>query len=113
MGGKNKNLKPMWDKLMKQVDVEEPTLLFDQVHFGCTKRECKQAELEDRCKKTVLLESLISAGILHIAWLGDPMQTLSLGPMIWKDCEYERGAELRIGKSENQAVVQSLSTLFG
>ena len=41
------------------------------------------------------------------------MQTLSLGPMIWKDCEYERGAELRIGKSENQAVVQSLSTLFG
>ena len=27
MGGKKNNLKPTCDKLMKQVDVEEPTLL--------------------------------------------------------------------------------------
>ena len=42
---------PMWDKLMKQVDVEEPRLLFDQVHLGCTKSECKQAEHEVRARK--------------------------------------------------------------
>ena len=33
-GGKKNNLKPMSDKLMKQVDLEEPTLLLDQVFLG-------------------------------------------------------------------------------
>ena len=39
--GKKNNLKPLWDKLMKQVDLEEPTPLLDQVYLGCTQRQCK------------------------------------------------------------------------
>ena len=41
MERKKTNLKLMWDNLMKQVDLEEPTPLLDQVFLGCTQRECK------------------------------------------------------------------------
>ena len=30
MRGKKDNLKPMWDKMIKQVDLGEPNSLFDQ-----------------------------------------------------------------------------------
>ena len=33
-----------WDKLIKQVDLEEPTPLLDQVHLACTQRECKPSQ---------------------------------------------------------------------
>ena len=32
------------EKLMKYVDLEEPTSLFDHVHLGRTQRECKANE---------------------------------------------------------------------
>ena len=40
MAGKKQNLAPMWKKLMKDVDIEEPTSFLDQVYLGCTQREC-------------------------------------------------------------------------
>ena len=34
MGWKKNNLKPMWEMLMKQVDLGEPTTLLDQENLG-------------------------------------------------------------------------------
>ena len=41
MAGKNQIFAPMWEKLMKNVDIEEPTSFLDHVYLGCTQRECK------------------------------------------------------------------------
>ena len=35
---------PMWKKLMKLVDLGEPTSFLDHVYLGCTQRECKSNE---------------------------------------------------------------------
>ena len=43
MARKKQNLAPMWKKLMKNVDNQNPIAL-DHVHFGCTQRECKPNE---------------------------------------------------------------------
>ena len=42
--GKKQNLAPVWQKLMKDVDIEEPTSFLDHVYLGCTRRECKTNE---------------------------------------------------------------------
>ena len=39
MSDNSVNLKPMWNKLMSKVDLEEPTPIIDQVYFGHTQRE--------------------------------------------------------------------------
>ena len=44
MAGKKQKLAPMWKKLMKDVDTEEPTSFLDHVYLGCTQRECKPNE---------------------------------------------------------------------
>ena len=44
MAGKKQNLAPMWKKLMKNVDLDEPTSFLDHVYLGCTQRECKVNE---------------------------------------------------------------------
>ena len=41
------NLDPMWKILMKDVDLGEPTSLFDHVHLECTQRECQISK--DNC----------------------------------------------------------------
>ena len=53
-----KNREPMWDKLMKQVDLEEPTLQLDLENLGCTQRECKPTRR--LCKKTKTRSNLWS-----------------------------------------------------
>ena len=44
MAGQNQNLAPTWRKLMKDVDLDEPTSFLDRVFLGCTQRECKSNE---------------------------------------------------------------------
>ena len=44
MAGKKPNLVLMWKKLMKNVDIEEPTSFLDHVYLGCTQRERKPNE---------------------------------------------------------------------
>ena len=61
LAGKKQNLDPMWKKLMKLVDLEEPTSFLDHVHLGCTQRECEWNEsIIDDCRN--MLESRISVG---------------------------------------------------
>ena len=40
MAGKKQNIAAMWKKLMKNVDLDEPTSVLDHVYLGCTEREC-------------------------------------------------------------------------
>ena len=40
MGGKKLNMAPMWKKLMKNVDLDEPTSFLDHAFLGCTQRQC-------------------------------------------------------------------------
>ena len=44
MAGKKQNMAPTWQKLMKNVDIDEPTSFLDHVYLGCTPRECKPNE---------------------------------------------------------------------
>ena len=61
MAGKNKNMAPMWKKLMKNANIDEPTSFLDHVCLGCTQRECKPNEIIiEECTK--MFESRISAG---------------------------------------------------
>ena len=61
MAGKNRNMAPMWKKLMTNVDLDEPTSFLDHVYLGCTQRECKPNELNiEEYRK--MFESRISAG---------------------------------------------------
>ena len=44
MARKKQNLAPMWEKLMKDVDILEATSFLDHVYKECTQRECKPNE---------------------------------------------------------------------
>ena len=45
MAGKKQNKAPMWEKLKKNVDLDEPISFLDHVLLGCTQRECKPNEI--------------------------------------------------------------------
>ena len=61
MAGRKQNMTPMWKKLMKNVDLDEPTSLLDHENLGCTQRQCKPTEIIiEGCTK--MFESRISAG---------------------------------------------------
>ena len=67
------NLKPMWDVLIKQVDLGAPTSQLDQAYFGCAQRDCKP-NLKIAQENTDLHELPISGGIvkqLVIGWSCD------------------------------------------
>ena len=61
MAGKKQNTAPMWQQLMKDVDLEEPTSFLDHVFSGCTQRECKPNKTIIE-RKTEMFGSCISAG---------------------------------------------------
>ena len=61
MTGKKHNMVPLLKKLMKDVDIEEPTSFLDHVYLGYTQRECKPNEkIIGQYDK--MFESRISAG---------------------------------------------------
>ena len=61
MAGKKQNVAPVWKKLMKILDTDEPTSFFVHVYLACIQRECKPNEMiiEER-----MFESHFSAGAL-------------------------------------------------
>ena len=61
VAGKKQNMAPMWKKLMKLVDLGEPTSFLDHVHLVCTQRECKPNDaIVEQYKE--MFESRLSAG---------------------------------------------------
>ena len=61
MAGKRQNMVPMWKKLMKNVDIDEPTSFLDHVYLGCTQRECNPNDTISE-QYTKMFQSRISAG---------------------------------------------------
>ena len=61
MPGKKQNMATLWKKLMKHVDLNEPTSFLDHVYLECTQRECKPHELTIEEYKN-MFESRLSAG---------------------------------------------------
>ena len=61
MDGRKENMAPMWKKLMKLVDIDEPTSFLDLVYMGCAQRECKPNETIIE-QYTKMYESHLSAG---------------------------------------------------
>ena len=58
--GKKQNLDPMW-KVLKEVDLGEPTSFLDHVYLGCTQRQCEiSKDIVDNYR--TMFESRISAG---------------------------------------------------
>ena len=59
--GKTQKMAPMWKKLMKHFDFDQPTSYLDHEYLGCTQRECKPNEIiiEEFSK---MFETRISAG---------------------------------------------------
>ena len=89
MAGKKQKMATMWKKLMKLVDLDEPTSYFDHVYYGCTQCECKPNEIiiEEyrknirRCSNHEFLQEQPKN------YLGEKSltQKQSCGHTIWKD----------------------------
>ena len=80
--GKKQNMGPMWKKLMKNVDLGEPTLFHDHVYAGFTQCECEPNETGiEQYKK--MLETRNSAGPTQDGKHFSKKQLR--GPMTWKD----------------------------
>ena len=44
LAGEKQNIDTMWNVLMKEVDMAEPTSFLDHVYLGCTQRECETSK---------------------------------------------------------------------
>ena len=61
LAGKKQNLDSMWKLLNKEVDLGEPTSVFDHKNLGCTQRQCEiSKDIVDHDR--TIFESQISAG---------------------------------------------------
>ena len=67
----------MWKKLMKNLDLDEPTSCLDHVYLGCTQRECKPNDtitLQKCLSHVFLLEQLKNCqdgrNLTRKLWLG-------------------------------------------
>ena len=113
MAGRKLNLSPMWKKLMKLVDLGEPTSFFDHVYLGCTQRECKSNEsMTWRIQKDVRITNLRWSN-WKVTCLVGKISRENSGLVFWhgRSCEEMRGKELWIGKKEEWATLQSLRTI--
>ena len=114
MAGKKQNLAPVWKKLMKDVDNEEPISFLDHVYLGCTQRECKPNEkIIGQYYK--MFESRISAGATEKlpGWDEPRAKNFSVVLRHGRTCSKMHGTVLRIGKQKDGATIQSFSSLFG
>ena len=85
MAGKKQNMAPMWAKLMKNVDINEPTSFLDHENLGCTQRECKPNETIIE-QYTKMFESRNTAGVTEKLPGSDNLEHKQWrGPTTWKD----------------------------
>ena len=113
MAGKKQNLALMWKKLMKNIDIEEPTTFLDHVYLGCTQRECKPNEK--------IIGRQQDVRVPYFFWRNRKItrtgQTAlkNFSAVLWhgRTCSKMRGTVLRIGKQEDRATTQGFQSLFG
>ena len=83
--GQKQNMPPTWKKLMKNVDLYEPTSFLDHEYLGCTQRECKPYEIVLK-EYREMFESRLSAGATEKYQGGKNLTQRRLrGPTTWKD----------------------------
>ena len=114
MAGKKQNMAYMWKKLMKDVDLEEPTSFLDHVYLGCTQRECNPNEIIIE-EYTKMFESRISVGTTAKN-TGVEKTSRKDGRMVLRRGRTRsnmRWTLLRVGKQERGAVFQSFRSLPG
>ena len=85
MAGKKQNMAPMWKKLMKDVDIEEPTSLLDHVCLGCTRRKCKPSEIIIRNIQRSLNHVFLLEQLRNHQDGTNLARKLQRGPTTWKD----------------------------
>ena len=107
MAGKKWNMVPMWKKLMKHVDIEEPTAFLAHVYLGCIQRECKPNETLI-AQFTKIFESSISAGATEklpgwdkppaktSAWSQDMLENVLIGTANWQTKRRSNFSKFRI-----------------
>ena len=112
--GKKQHLALMCRKLMKDVDIEEPTSFLDHVYQGCIQRECKPNEkIIGQYNK--MFESRISAKPTEKlpGWDKPRAKTSAWSYDMEGHARKMRGTVLRIGKQKDGATIRSFSSLFG
>ena len=110
MDGKKQNLAPMWKKLMKNVDIEEPTSFLNHVYLVCTQRECKPNEkIVEQYNK--MFESRISAKITRMGQT--TRKNFSVVLRHGRTCPKMRVTVMRIGKQKDRATFQGFQSLSG
>ena len=64
LAGKKQNINPMWNILMKDVDLGKPTSFLDHENQGCTRRQCEiSKDIVDNYRN--MFESRIYAGAME------------------------------------------------
>ena len=77
---------PMWMKMMKHVDTDEPTSFLDHVFLGCTQRECKLDEtIIETYKKMFLNHVFLLKQQKNYGDRKNFTRKLWRGPTTWKD----------------------------
>ena len=112
MTGKKQNTAPIWKKLMKNVDLDEPTSFLDHVYWRCTQRECKPNEIMvDEYRK--MFESRIAAGATEKITRGETSR--KDGCVVLGHGRTFSKIALRYGELANEktAVIKSLKSLLG
>ena len=112
--GKKQNLAPVWMKLMKNVDLHEPTSFLDHVYWRCTQRECRPNEIVIQ-KYKEMFESRISAGATEKlpGWVKPHAKNCSVVLRRGRTCSNMHGTASRIGEQKDRATVQSFKCLLG
>ena len=81
LAGKKQNIDPIW-KVLKEVDLGEPTSFLDHVHLGCNQRQCEiSKDIVDNYR--AMFESRISAGPTE-KYHARKIFVFLHGLMIWK-----------------------------
>ena len=112
MAGKRQNLAPMWKKLMKDVDVEEPTSFLDHVDLGCTQRECKNKRENHWTIQQDVRVPYFCWSNRKITRMGlTSRENFGVVPRHGRTCSKMRGTILRSGKIKRQSNYTSFLVL--
>ena len=109
MAGKKQNMTPMWKKLMKNVDLGEPTSSLDHENRGCTQRDF----FEGIHTKDVWITYFCWSN-WRVTRVGKNLTQRRLrGPATWRRCSKMCGEILRAAEQKSGAPLQSFKSLLG
>ena len=111
MAGKKQNMAPVWKKLLKNVDLDDPTSFLDHVYLGCTQHECTTNE--STIEYRVMLESRISAGANEklTRWEKPPAKTVAWSYDMERYAQKMRWKILRTAEQKYRALKQKYRVL--